>query len=254
LLAAAGAPPCEGPSAHGHFTLRERREPKKKLAGSAAASTGGLKTAAHTSVGSIPGMLNGGGDDSFRARSGLSAGAAGGAHRRPAPVAGANSMFAPPSRKPSSSGMAFFRDSAPTKRVAPGGGGSAKSFLAERKKAAGGGNKTMLIDFNEASQLGTVMAEDLRKEEREREKQHEQQERELKRKQEQEEKQRRIQKMMEERELKKKMEGERKRAREDDAAKRKADTAAKRMRTEGPGAGREGVATPSPQEEPIHGF
>jgi hypothetical protein len=59
---------------------------------------------------------------------------------------------------------------------------------------------------------------------------------------------------MEERELKKKMEGERKRAREDDAAKRKADTAAKRMRTEGPGAGREGVATPSPQEEPIHGF
>ena len=57
--------------------------------------------------------------------------------------------------------------------------------------------------------------------------------------------------MMEEREAKKKLEADRKRAREEEMAKRKAEMAAKRMRTEAP---REEVGTPSPKEEPIHGF
>ena len=241
---------------HGHFTLRARRESKKKtmIGGAVTSAVGGLKTAGHASVGSLPDMLSSGGDSSFRQRSGLSSqNGTGGVHRRPPPSSAANSMFAPPSRKPSSSGMAFFRDSGPTKRSGLGGGTSAKSFLAARNRKEGV-NKTMMIDVSEAAQLGTVKGEDLQKEEREREKQREQQERELKRKQEQEEKQRRIQKMMEEREQRKKMEAERKRAREEETAKRKAESAAKRMRTEAPTSGREGVATPSPQEEPIHGF
>jgi len=210
----------------------------------------GMKTTGHAS---LPDSMLSSGGDSFRARSGLlSQSGPGGVHRRP-PPSSANSMFAPPSRKPSSSGMAFFRDSGPTKRSGFGGGTSAKSFLAARNRKEGA-NKTMMIDVSEAAQLGTVKGEDLQKEEREREKQREQQERELKRKQEQEEKQRRIQKMMEERDQRKKMEAERKRAREEESAKRKAESAAKRMRTEAPTSGREGVATPSPQEEPIHGF
>ena len=247
LLAAAGAPPCDGSSAHGHFTLRGRREPKKKISGTAV-SIGGLKTAVHAGGTESGSDLLGG---TFHAKTGLSSQGSAGGVRRSMPNAGANSMFAPPSRKPISSGMAFFRNSGP-KRSGSAGGVSAKSFLASRKKE--GCNRTLMIDVSEAAQLGTVMGEHLQKEEREREKQREQHERELKRKQEQQEKQRRIQKMMEEREQKKKMEAQKKRAREEDAAKRKADMAAKRMRAEGPSVGREGVATPSPQEEPIHGF
>jgi len=240
LLAAAGAPPCEGPSPHEHFTLRTRREPKKRLTSAATAATGVVRSAAHAgNVGaSFPELSTG--SDAFRARSGLTAGAAGGSYRRPVPTA-ATSMFAPASRKPASSGMAFFRDSGP-KRVGPGSSASAKSFLASRNKKDGA-NKTMMIDVSEAAQLGTVRGEDLQKEELERHKQLEQ-----------DEKQRRFQQMVEDREHKKKTEADRKRTRDDDAAKRKANGGAKRARTDAPNAGREGVATPSPQEEPIHGF
>ena len=159
-----------------------------------------------------------------------------------------------PSRKPSPS---FLRNSGPVKRSASGV--SAKSFLSRGRESS---TKTMMIDVSEAAQLGTVKGEDLRAEEALKEKQREKEERELKRKQEQEEtrlrklreqeaKKERIQKMMREREEKKKLEAERKRAREEETSKRKVEMAAKRMRTESP---REECPTPSPQEEPIHGF
>lgn len=232
LLAQAGAPPQEGSTQHSHFTLRSRREPKKRLVSSASQK-------------SLP-LTNSVSDLSARAVGQP-------VPRRPLPSAAA-SMFAPPSRKPSPS---FLRDSGPVKRSASGV--SAKSFLSRGRESS---TKTMMIDVSEAAQLGTVKGEDLRAEEALKEKQREKEERELKRKQEQEEtrlrklreqeaKKERIQKMMQEREEKKKLEAERKRAREEETAKRKAEMAAKRMRTEAP---REECPTPSPQEEPIHGF
>jgi hypothetical protein len=225
LLAAAGAPLRDAASEpHAHFTLRTRREPKRRLAGSASQKT----LAQSTSHGS-----------DLAARATVAQPIA----RRPASSAAA-SMFAPPSRKPSPS---FLRDSGPTRR--PAGGAAAKSMLSNRGRESS--TKTMMIDVSEAAQLGTVKGEDLLAEEAQKEKLRAQQERELKRKQEQDERQRRIQRMMEEREAKKKLEAERKRAREEEMAKRKAEMAAKRMRTEAP---REEVGTPSPKEEPIHGF
>ena len=236
LLAAAGAPLRDAASEpHAHFTLRTRREPKRRLAGSASQKT----LAQSTSHGS-----------DLAARATVAQPNA----RRPASSAAA-SMFAPPSRKPSPS---FLRDSGPTRR--PAGGAAAKSMLSNRGRESS--TKTMMIDVSEAAQLGTVKGEDLLAEEAQKEKlraqqerelkrKQEQDERELKRKQEQDERQRRIQRMMEEREAKKKLEADRKRAREEEMAKRKAEMAAKRMRTEAP---REEVGTPSPKEEPIHGF
>jgi hypothetical protein len=207
LLAAVGAPAPDAERAHAHFTLRARREPKRRLP--AASSHKGL---AHSS--SSP-------DLSARSVSAKGTG-------RPALNAAA-SMFAPPSRKPSQS---FLRDSAPSRR--PAAGAAAKSHLSRARESS---TKTMMIDVSEAAQLGTVKGEDLRveqarreKEEAARERERVARERDLKREREQEEKRERIRKMMEERELKKKQEAERKRARDDANARRKAEMASKRMR------------------------
>jgi len=156
------------------------------------------------------------------------------------------SMFAPPSRKPAAS-TSFLRDSGPVKRPTSGLlAGGAKAFLAARKGGDSGGTKTMMIDVSEAAQLGTAgLAEDLQKEERQREQKERQEAALLKRKQEAEDKQRRIHKMMEERELKKVEQEDRKRVREEEANKRKAEVVAKRVRMDG-------VSTPSPTEqEPV---
>ena len=222
LLAAAGAPAPDAAPAHAHFTLRTRREPKRRLP-TVSSHKGSL---AHAS--SNP-------DLAARAAS------ANAARRPPAPSAAA-SMFAPPARKPSPS---FLRDSAPRR----GGAASAKSFLSRARE---GSTKTMFIDVSEAAQLGTVKGEDLLAEQARREKEEAARERELKRAREAEERQERVRKMMEEREAKKKQEAERKRARDEETARRKAEMASKRARTE---ASRdEGTATPSPKEpEPIHG-
>ena len=221
LLAAAGAPAPDSAPAHAHFTLRTRREPKRRLP-TVSSHKGSL---AHASS-----------NPDLAARA-----ASANAVRRPASSA-AVSMFAPPARKP---GASFLRDSAPRR----GGAASAKSFLSRARE---GSTKTMLIDVSEAAQLGTVKGEDLRAEQARREKEEAARERELKRAREQEEKQERVRKMMEERETKKKREAERKRARDEETTRRKAEMASKRARTEEPRD--EGTATPSPKEpEPIHG-
>ena len=221
LLAAAGAPAPDAAPAHAHFTLRTRREPKRRL----------------PTVSSHKGSLAHASSNPDLAARAVSANAV----RRPAPNAAA-SMFAPPARKP---GASFLRDSAPRRR----GAASAKSFLSRARE---GSTKTMLIDVSEAAQLGTVKGEDLRAEQARREKEEAARERELKRARELEERQERVRKMMEERETKKKQEAERKRARDEETARRKAEMASKRARTEAPRD--EGTATPSPKEpEPIHG-
>ena len=218
----------DGAETHAHFTMRQRKQPKKRLISVSSSVT--LKPSSASSVTPSHATQVGG------------------------------SMFAPPSRKPNPAAASFLRNTS-TKRPAdgPAGGLSAKDFL-KRKQASA--NRSMMIDVQEAAKLGTVIGEDLRREEEEREKKKEREERELKRKQEQEErearklkeqeeKQRRIQRMMQEREQKKAQEAEKKRLREEERA---AAAAAKRMRTASSPDQREGVATPSPDQEPIPGF
>ena len=219
LLAAAGAPPCEASApTHGHFTPRDRREPKKRFAGTATASVA-PKTTVQAS--------------------------------RPA----STSMFAPPSRKPATS---FFRDSGPSSKKTGAASAKSflsksrdtgtKTMMIDVNEAAALG-QVMGEDLNRAQrELEKREEQEAREQARERERV----EREQKKKLEQEQKKLRIQKMMEEREQKKKLELERKRAREEELAKRKND--AKRPRTEAPS--REEVSTPSPHESdpmPIHG-
>jgi len=240
LLCAAQAPAPDAGDAHAHFTLRARREPKRRLP----TTSSHHKGLSHVS--SNP-------DLSVRA-------AVGNAARRPSPSA---SMFAPPSRKPTAS---FLLNTAPPRRPSVTGGVAAKSHLSRgRESGHSGGTKTMMIDVSEAAQLGTVKGEDLRVEAAQKEKEEAQKERErlvvererlvverdVKRKREQEEKQIRIRKMMEEREVKKKQEAERKRARDDENARRKCELAVKRARLEPPRG--EGTATPSPKEGDVHG-
>jgi len=68
VLAAAGAPPCEGADAHAHFTLRPRREPKKSLGAVVSSSAAAAAKLALQSSGSIPCLMDGGGAGSFTAR------------------------------------------------------------------------------------------------------------------------------------------------------------------------------------------
>ena len=219
----------DGAETHAHFTMRQRKQPKKRLISVSSSVT--LKPSSASSVTPSHATQVGG------------------------------SMFAPAEPETESRGGFFpskhLHEAPP--RTVPAGGLSAKDFL-KRKQASA--NRSMMIDVQEAAKLGTVMGEDLRREEEEREKKKEREERELKRKQEQEErearklkeqeeKQRRIQRMMQEREQKKAQEAEKKRLREEERA---AAAAAKRMRTASSPDQREGVATPSPDQEPIPGF
>lgn len=191
-----------------HFTLRERRTPKKKPTTTARGvlSKTDAATASRTQT------------------------------------SGTSSIFAP-SRKPTSAGASFLRDtgragSVSARARASGLGGAA---------AARGGSKTMVIDVAEAAQLGASQnADPLRAQAQE--------ERERKRQREKEAKEQRIQRLMEEREARKKEELTRKRQRDEEILEKKkayrAEIEAKRAKQRATTAKESNPATPSPVEEP----
>jgi len=174
LLAAAGAPPCEGKHSHGHFTLRERREPKKRQVGgvSLAASRHSTQNAGFTDV------LG----DTYRARSSATTASQFPGHRRPVASA-STSMFAPPSRKHTSA-ASFLRDAGPRRTLTAIGAGRGTGTQ------TGKSTRTMMIDIDEAKQLGTTAShENLQKKVVAEDK-------EKKRQKEQEEKERRLQRVV----------------------------------------------------------
>jgi len=189
-----------------HFTLRERRTPKKKPAARGVFSKTDAATASRTQT------------------------------------IGTSSIFAP-SRKPTSAGASFLRDtgragSMSARAHASGLGGAA---------VARGGSKTMVIDVAEAAQLGASQSADpLRAQAQE--------ERERKRQREKEAKEQRIQRLMEEREARKKEELTRKRQRDEEILEKKkayrAEIEAKRAKQRAATAKESNPATPSPVEEP----